>query len=510
MNGLSHDSDQGVNDGLNAGNASKLSLLWSFATGGPIISEPIVSGNVVYFGSWDGHEYAVSAEQGDYRWSTYLGQSQCTDRGSPIGVSSTSAYSNGTIYVGGGGEYWDALSASNGSVEWSLFTGNNSTRSGGHYNWASPNLFGGFAYVGIASHCDIPLVQGRLLKVDLASRSVFQTFNTTSTSDLGASIWASPAINPVTDTVFAATGNLEQGNNSTLDDSILAFNMTTLQLEDRFQIPYAERHPDADFGASPTLYVADNGVPMVADTNKNGYLYGLDQENLSAGPVWSLRVANGDTFSSAAYSRGTLFVGSSSTTLPNGHHASGALWAVNATTGSVEWTLALPGTVFGPVAASADFVVAAGGRQLIVANQLTGQVKFRFIADKPFYGGASIADGRILCGDNDGTLYAFGIPLRAGLNVTQISSAHPLRYSFSGSATGGAHGYSFEWNLGDGTDATRATITHVYSHPGNYTVTLSVTDQAGASLFLSANVVVTEPRAPFSTTGSRVSVTRRT
>ena len=42
---------------------------------------------------------------------------------------------------------------------------------------------------------------------------------------------------------------------------------------------------------------------------------------------------------------------------------------------------------------------------------------------------------------------------------------------------------SYDWSFGDGTSAQSAgaTATHVYSSPGEYTVTLTVTDSAGCS-----------------------------
>jgi len=504
MNGIGHSSYQPVNDGLNAGSASNLTQLWTFSAGKPVISEPTVVGHSIYFGSWNGYEYSVSATNGSLQWSSYLGQSDCRANGYPQGVTSTATVANGTVYVGGGGEYWDALSESNGTVLWEIFTGNNSTRTGGHYNWASPTIYGGYAYVGISSHCDMPLVQGQLLKVGLGSHKVTQVFNTTTPALLGATIWASPAINPATNTVFVATGNVQRGNNSTLDDSLLAINLTTFSLKDRFQVPYAVRKPDGDFGASPTLYVGANGIPMIADTNKNGYLYALDQANLSKGPVWSLKIAHEDTFSSASYSNGILYVGSSGSILPQGRNVSGALWAVNATTGAVLWTHSMPGIVYGPVATTSDLVVGAGGDQFVVINRYDGRVVYSFTAPDPFYGGASISGGRIYIGNNDGSVYAFGVPLAAHIHFDFPSKAHPKEVSFSGSATGGAHGYTFAWNFGDGTDATGAAVTHVYLHPGNYTATLTVTDRLGSTVLLSTNVVVSEPRGP-----RNLSLTRR-
>ncbi len=54
-------------------------------------------------------------------------------------------------------------------------------------------------------------------------------------------------------------------------------------------------------------------------------------------------------------------------------------------------------------------------------------------------------------------------------------------------------GLRFGWNMGDGTFALNGgVITHAYSAPGTYTVTLDVTDGMGRDSFATMTIIVTE------------------
>ncbi len=67
--------------------------------------------------------------------------------------------------------------------------------------------------------------------------------------------------------------------------------------------------------------------------------------------------------------------------------------------------------------------------------------------------------------------------------------------ALNGSASGDADGtiVSYAWNFGDGTTGTGATVSHVYATAGNFTATLTVTDNEGATGSASTAVVVSNP-----------------
>jgi len=157
-----HDAQRTAASGdttLSTANVARLTKRWSYATGGIIAAGATVVNGVAYIGSWDGYEYALDAASGALKWKTFLGITRASSNCFPstIGVSSVATVQDGVVYVGGGDTYWYALDATTGTVLWKVYSGDNSA-TGGHYNWSSPLIYNGYAYIGIASVGDCPLV----------------------------------------------------------------------------------------------------------------------------------------------------------------------------------------------------------------------------------------------------------------------------------------------------------------------------------------------------------------
>ena len=186
-------------------NVSELQPLWSLPSNGSDFSAPIVVGGTVYFGSWNGDEYAVNATTGAVAWERYLGTTSCNGGGySPQGISSTATYDNGTLYLGGGNMTWYALNATTGAVDWSYLAG---TPTLNYYDWASALVYGGSLYIGLSSCFDNPLVPAGLVEVNLTSHAATATFDSSPPGQIGESIWTTPALDPQNRTIWLATGN---------------------------------------------------------------------------------------------------------------------------------------------------------------------------------------------------------------------------------------------------------------------------------------------------------------
>lgn len=398
--------------GLSVSNAASLAPLWSFKTGGVISTSATVVDGTAYVGSWDGYEYALDAATGALRWRTYLGVTNVPNCSPPNpGISSTATVAGGTVYVGGGDQYWYALDAVSGAVLWKVYTGDNSA-TGGYYNWSSPLIANGFAYIGISSLGDCPLVPGQLLKVDLSSHQVVATWNAVPTGRVGGGVWTSPTLDPTTNTIYLSTGT--EGGSEPLAQAIVALDANTLTLQGSWKLPATVTVPDSDFGTTPLLFTDASGRRLVGAVNKNGIFYALDASNLNAGPVWQQTIAAGGScptcgdasVSSGAFANSTIYQAGGTTTIAGASYR-GSIRALDPTTGAIAWEHPEPAPVIPALAYDNGLVIAAAGSKLDVLDASTGQTLYQSTLNAASYGPPSVSNGTLFANSVDGTIYAF-------------------------------------------------------------------------------------------------------
>jgi outer membrane protein assembly factor BamB len=425
-------------------NAPTLKKKWATLTGGGIVASPAVVNGVVYEGSWDGFEYALNYATGAVIWKTNLGLTNVPAgvcHPPTLGITSGAAVVNGVVYVGGndntGGtqSQWYALNATDGTVLWKVPTGDTS-QVGAHYNWSSPLIVGNFGYIGIASNCDNPLIQGQLLKVDLTTHQIVNTVNFVPNGQVGGGIWTSPTYDAATNTVYVSTGTLNQYS-QTLSQAIVAIDAGSLAVRDHWQMPFAAAVLDSDFGTTPTLTVDKQGHQLLSVANKNGVLYTLTRcpagptcNTLSAGPVWQRTLAIGGdcpvcgdgTISSGAFVANTTVIGPNGpVTGPilfyatgnasiNGTGYRGALYAIDPGTGTVLWTNPNNQPVFGSIAYANGVLLYAQGPTFEAVNAANGQSLYDYTFNAPVYGAVAVSRGQAYVGVTDGNMYAFGLP----------------------------------------------------------------------------------------------------
>ncbi len=410
-------TDATTDSSLTAAGAPNLALNWTYQAGGPIATSASVVGTTAYVGSWDGYEYAINTTTGALIWKTYTGLT--TDPGcnpSTIGVTSAAAVVNGVVYVGGGGPYFYALNATTGAVLWQTYTGDNS-QTGAHYNWSSPLIVGNYAYIGIASNCDNPLVQGQMLQVPISGAQqgqIVNTYNFVPNGQVGGGIWTSPTYDAATNTIFVSTGTLAD-RTQTQSQAIVALNATNLAYAGSWQLPFGASVADSDWSTTPTLTTDAAGDQLLSVANKNGILYTFNRNNLSAGPVWQKQIAIGGTcptcgdgtIASGIFANGVLYYAGGHN-VQNGHGAGGSITAFDPGTGAAAWSRQTDQPVLGSPAYVNGMIGLVEGSTFEALDASNGQLLYSYVLPKPAYGAVSVAQGQFYVGAVDGKLYAFG------------------------------------------------------------------------------------------------------
>jgi outer membrane protein assembly factor BamB len=404
---------------LSPSNIGRLSKLWSFKTQDVIAAPATVVGYTVYIGSWDGYEYAIDSQTGALNWKTFLGKTVAHPWCSPpkLGVSSGATYDNGVLYIGGGDSYWYALDARTGNILWKIFTGDNSA-TGGYYNWASPLIYKGYAYVGIASEGDCPLVPGKLLKVSLSEHKVVQSINLVPDKQVGAGVWSSPTLDVVGNTLYLSTGtrnNLDQINSQALLGVDL--NTFTVVEKDRWRLPIQDEIIDSDFGGTPALFKASDGTRMLICVNKNGIAYAFKAGDLSAGPVWQDTIAetglaptNGaGSISTAVFANNTVYIAGGNSVINNVGYQ-GSVRALNPDNGKEIWVHKSTGPILGALTYSNGMIFANAGNVLEVLNARDGTRLASYTFDGQIYDAPVVSHGQVILGDTTGSIYALGLP----------------------------------------------------------------------------------------------------
>jgi PKD repeat protein len=94
---------------------------------------------------------------------------------------------------------------------------------------------------------------------------------------------------------------------------------------------------------------------------------------------------------------------------------------------------------------------------------------------------------------HDGSMAVNELPL-ARIDATPITGEAPVEVSFDGSGSTDADGaiVSYEWDFGDVITAAGEIVHHTYNAAGDYTATLTVTDETGATDVASVEITVGE------------------
>jgi len=403
--------------------------IWKFKTEGWMNSGIVLDDDgVLYFGSYDFYLYAVYPN-GTLKWRY--------GRTGMWITSSPAIAEDGTVYIGS----WDSkLYAVNpdGTEKWSIGMGGNVE--------ASPAIAeDGTIYVGAMGPGDY----GRINAVN-PNGTIKWYYNT------GYWITSAPAI--------ADDGTIYIGSG---DEYFYAMNPNGT-LRWRFKTGDIIRgHPS--IGNDGTVYFS----------SYDDYLYALFPNNGTM--KWKTDTDTGDTGGLAiAYDR-TIYSGTSD------------LYAINPN-GSIKWIFDFGSNKYAgksSPAISADGIIyisliigSDDGAEILAVNPDGTERWRKWLADHEGQSSPTIgSDGTVYVGSSTmasgnphGNVHAFGRgELAADAHGPYIGIiSEPVQ--FTGSASGGYLPYSFHWDFGDEETSEEQNPTHEYSNAGNYTVTLTVTD----------------------------------
>ncbi|MDQ2887070.1 MAG: PQQ-binding-like beta-propeller repeat protein [Chloroflexota bacterium] len=361
--------------------ASKLALAWSYCTGAPISSSPVVHAGIVYIGSLDETLTALDIRSGKMLW-----QVQADDQ-----FYSTPAIVNGVVYAASLSELY-AIDARTGFVHWSEHV---ETENGKF--WSSPAVTHGLVIIGLASNLnEKPKIAGRVLAFDAKTGKVRWRTYTSSRGAPGAGVWSSPAVDEQKGIVYVATGDPDDGVQAlALRNGHLLWHWRSIMRD----------VADTDIGAGPMLYTDRQGKERVVVGGKNGSMYSLDAS--SGRVLWQTQVG-GQVFSSPAFANGTIYA------LGTTGGRSATVWALDGQSGSRRWHYALATMVYAsPVVSGQALYIPIGNGfgpgtgGIEVLNTASGhQIQYMDLRSTTNSSPAVLA-AWLFVGAHNGNIYAF-------------------------------------------------------------------------------------------------------
>jgi outer membrane protein assembly factor BamB len=426
-----HDERGGsLDDGtFSTADAAALTPRWTLELGQYVYTQAMIAPDLVVFTTaFSGKVVAVDPATGAIRWTRTLNSKISTTCGGSTqpGFWAAAAIDSAAVYVASPDGHAYALSRADGSTIWSTAVADPTAAGHGEFIESSPALSAsrGKMYLGVASSFECDEVAGRIASLDLATGDL-QSASLVNPGQQGAAVWSSISIAEEENRLYVTTGN-HIGDPSLTPNSqaFLAVDPDSLTVLDRWQNPTTL--DDADFGSSPTL-VDVEGLKLVAATSKDGWLYVLRRDALSAGPFWKFQLAvidpskptvGGDpssgfgSIATPVFAGGFLIAAGGRT--PDGQL--GSVVAFNPATGGVAWKHTPPGYVIAPPAAAGEVLIVESSAPdgtssvLELLNLATGVKIAQFTRPIATFAAPSIGHGLVIWTDAFGHATALSTP----------------------------------------------------------------------------------------------------
>ena len=312
--------------GFSSAQAPNLKLKWAFGFDGEnaAAANPTIVGDRVFVGSGSGRVYALGLKDGCVHWTFKA------DGGVRAAVVVGEGQNGSTAaYFGDIRAFVYSVDATTGALRWKKpIDTHRAARVTG-----SPVLYGGRLYVPVSSveeaigaqaGYECCTFRGSIVALDpatgdqlwrtymIAEAPTPRTKNAKGTQlwgPSGAAVWSAPTVDPVTRSLYVATGDAYSMPAAPTTDAIVALDLETGAVKwatqttagDAFTMACGtadttncpeKAGPDHDFGQSPILVTLANGKRLIVAGQKSGVVHGFDPDQRGR-KLWSTTVGRG-------------------------------------------------------------------------------------------------------------------------------------------------------------------------------------------------------------------------
>ncbi len=354
---------------------TNLSLSWTFATNGSVISSPSVVNGIVYVGSQDKNIYAIGAFSGAFIWSYTTQDSQV----------SSPAISNGKVYTGGDDGYVYCLDAYNGMLDWKTFVNGDLPYTYGSFVLkSSPAVVNGIVYVGS--------LDGKMYALDANTGNIIWNYTT------GGPILSSPAID---------SGGVYFTSEEPYSGALYKLDAATGALLWEQQLPYEYQFTGGtEMIGSPSVA---NGM-VFASADLRTY-FGIN--SVTGAIVWTFRDPGADEFivSSPIYVNGQLYIIDKF-----------SMTSINATNGKTNWSFFTGDELYSsPSYADGKIYMMTSQRHVYILDANNNGSKLAsYLTPSGSWSSPTIANGRLYIGNHNWNVYCFAD------QITNIAVSPPV------------------------------------------------------------------------------------
>jgi polyvinyl alcohol dehydrogenase (cytochrome) len=431
---------------LTPATVGRLKVKWIFETGGDVSSQPTVVGGVVYFGSWDGKQYAVDAKTGKKLWEFETGYPS----------RSGASYADGMLYFGDAGGRLFAVDAKTGQKVWQVKVDPHPM----NICTSAPIYYNGRIYIGVSSREEVVMMgnpkyecctfRGGVAAFDAKTGEKVWRFYTVKDEPKeqgkdklgrrifgpsGVGVWATVAIHPAEKRLYLTTGDDYTRPESNMSDAIIALDLDTGKMIWSYQATAGDAWngnclgkaydkdcgPDHDFGTIPMMFKGAGGKRLLGAGQKSGWFYAVDPKDGKL--VWKTEVGPGGFLGGIEF--GSATDGERVYAAISNHPKQGSVSALDGATGKILWQTLNPDNKsnFGPIS-----VTGTGNNRLVFAGSSgnfiraydakTGKILWEYDTGGAVGGGPTIVDGVLYVGSGyqslrigkpNNKLYAFSI-----------------------------------------------------------------------------------------------------